>query len=81
VFLLHELHIMRWGASWPIFLIVAGVLLMVRHSLGGTFRPMPPHPPQAPPASPPVTPVSSTGIVPSPGTVRDGSDTSNQGGR
>lgn len=63
IFLLHELHIMAWGSSWPLFLICAGVLLMLRHSLTGTYPPMPPYPPQAPPPGPPVPPVTSTEIV------------------
>lgn len=76
VFLLHELHIMRWGSSWPLFLICAGVLLMVRHSMTGSYPPMPPYPPQPPPSGPPANPVTSTEIVPSP---RSGIENSNGG--
>jgi hypothetical protein len=63
IMLLHELHIMRWGSSWPLFLICAGVLLMVRHSLAGSYRPMPPYPPHTPPPAPPAAPVMSTDMV------------------
>jgi hypothetical protein len=80
VMLLHELGIMRWGSSWPIFLIAAGVLLMLRHSLmSSNYPPVPPYPPypQTPPA-PPVTPATSTEIVPSP---RNNNDSGTQEGR
>jgi hypothetical protein len=67
VMLLHELGIMRWGASWPIFLIAAGILLMLRHSLMSNYPPVPPYPPYPPtPPTPPATPPASTEIVPSP---------------
>ena len=67
VLLLQELGIMRWSSSWPLFLIFAGVILMVRHSLMNGYPPppaYPPYPPQ-PPATPPASPVRSTEIVPS----------------
>ena len=84
VFLLHELHIMRWGSSWPLFLICAGVLLMIRHSLAGSYPPMPPYPPYPPyppqsPVTPPVAPVTSTDIVPS--SRLDGDSNGSQEGR
>jgi len=77
ILLLHELRILRWGSSWPLFLICAGVLLMVRHSLTSSYPPMPPYPPQSPPAPPPSA-VTSTEIVPS---TRTESDSSTQEGR
>jgi hypothetical protein len=78
VMLLHELHILPWGSSWPIFLIAAGILLMLRHSLMSNYPQIPPYPPQGPqtPPAPPVTPAASTEIVPKP---RTGAD--NQEGR
>lgn len=60
VWLLQELHILRWGSSWPIILIGMGVLLMVQHWFGGFSRPMPPYPPQTPPAPAAIVPAPPT---------------------
>jgi len=76
IFLLEALHIMRWGSSWPLFLILAGVLMVVRHSLTSGYPPAPPYPPQYPPQAPPAPPVTSTEIVPS-----NHTDSTNQEGR
>lgn len=65
IFLLEALHIMRWGSSWPLFLILAGVLMVVRHTLTSGYPPNPPYPPQYPPQTPPAPPATSTEIVPS----------------
>jgi len=76
IFLLEALHIMRWGSSWPLFRILAGVLMVVRHSLTSGYPPAPPYPPQYPTQSPPAPPVASTEIVPS-----NHTDSTNQEGR
>jgi hypothetical protein len=73
VMLLDSLHILRWGSSWPIFLIGAGILLMLRHSLmTGYVPPVPPYPPHAAPPAPATPATTSTDIVP---TTPTGSDT------
>jgi len=68
--------------EWSI--ICAGVLLMIRHSLAGSYPPMPPYPPYPPyppqsPVTPPVAPVTSTEIVPS--SRLDGDNNGSQEGR
>ena len=78
LFLLSSFHILSWGRSWPLFIIVAGVMTFLQRS---TYRPAGPYPeysyggtPGTPPSQdggpvPPVTPStppeSSTSIVPS----------------
>ena len=81
IFLLEALHIMHWGSSWPLFLILAGVLLIVRHSLTSGYPPMPPYPPQQPSAPPSAPPATSTEIVPSTPDVRSTDIDHNQEGR
>ena len=63
IWLLDELHILRWHSSWPLFMICAGVLLILKRSMYSSFEP--PYPPQPPAGSPPAPAVSSTAIVPS----------------
>jgi hypothetical protein len=68
IWLLDALDVLRWGQSWPLFLIVAGVLLFVRRSvLGGPMPPMPGYgyPPYPGTPQPPPSPASTTtAIVP-----------------
>lgn len=73
VWLLDVFGILYWHQSWPIFLIVGGLLLFMRHSIGPVGPPAgygyPPYSPYGPaPVAPvpPQTPVesSSTAIVP-----------------
>jgi hypothetical protein len=65
VWLLNSLHILSWSRSWPIYMIAAGVLGLLRHSLNGGYGAYsaPAAQPYATPAAPPVT---TTEIVPSP---------------
>jgi hypothetical protein len=63
IWLLDELRILRWHSSWPLFMICAGVLLILKRSMYSAYEP--PYPPQPPVGNPPVATVSSTAIVPS----------------
>jgi hypothetical protein len=70
--LLHEWHILSFGQSWPLYLVLAGVLALAERAAFTQPDPMPPqypgaYPPQPPPsgwpsAAAPQTP--GTGIVP-----------------
>jgi hypothetical protein len=43
--LLSEMHILSWGRSWPLYLILGGVLLLAeRAALAGQDYPPPPYP-------------------------------------
>jgi hypothetical protein len=73
--LLHEWHILSFGQSWPLYLVLAGVLALAERAAFEVPDPsqMPPqYPPYAgyPPQPPPsgwATPSSpGTGIVPAP---------------
>jgi hypothetical protein len=75
--LLHEWHILSFGQSWPLYLVLAGVLALAERAAFETPDPsqMPPqyppyaggYPPQQPPPSGWTTPSSpGTGIVPAP---------------
>jgi Domain of unknown function (DUF5668) len=69
--LLAQAHILSWERSWPLYLILAGVLLLAeRAALAAEDYPPPPYPAAPypntnpnPPAGGPAEPVSS--IVPS----------------
>jgi len=63
VWLLHVLGIIPWSRSWPIYLIAAGVMLLVNRSFY-SYSGYNPYP-GAPAAQPPVPPVASTEIAPS----------------
>jgi hypothetical protein len=76
--LLHEWHILSFGQSWPLYLVLAGVLALAERAAFQAPDPsqMPPqqyppysgYPPQPTPTgwqTPPAAP--GTGIVPSPG--------------
>src|SRR5882757_792895 len=75
--LLHEWHILSFGQSWPLYLVLAGVLALAERAAFEAPDPSqaaqyPPYaggyPPQQPPPSGWQTPPSSpgTGIVPVP---------------
>jgi hypothetical protein len=78
--LLHEWHILSFGQSWPLYLVLAGVLALAERAAFEVPDPsqMPPqyppyaggYPQQQPPPSGWTTPSSSsspgTGIVPAP---------------
>jgi hypothetical protein len=64
LWLLADLHILSWAHSWPIYVIAAGVIMLLRRTLesGGYGYVPPPAAPMTP--TPPVAPVTSTEIVP-----------------
>jgi hypothetical protein len=61
IWLLHVLGVIPWSRSWPIYLIAAGVLLLINRSFDSGYAQYPAAA-AAPPAAPPVT---STEIAPS----------------
>jgi TM2 domain-containing membrane protein YozV len=77
MFLLSNFHILSWGRSWPLFIILAGLMTFFErtafHSTAQPAYPVPPYTP-APPAS------SSTSIVPS-STLEETPNEHNQEGR
>lgn len=75
--LLHEWHILSFGQSWPLYLVLAGVLALAERAAfeGSDPSQMPPqyppyagsYPPQPPPSGWQAAPSSpGTGIVPAP---------------
>jgi TM2 domain-containing membrane protein YozV len=60
IWLLDVLGILPWSRSWPIYLIAAGVMLLVNRSFYSGYTPSP----GATAAQPPVPPVASTEIAP-----------------
>jgi len=70
LFLLDSFDILSWSHSWPLFIIVAGLMTIFRrvsYPIGAYPYPNPyPNPYNAPPAAqPPSSPGSSVSIVPS----------------
>ncbi len=71
--LLGQANILTWGESWPLFLILAGVLLLAeRAALAGAGYPPPPGTPwpgntpgTVPASNPGAQPTTGTGNVPS----------------
>jgi hypothetical protein len=70
LWLLDVVNVLPWSRSWPLLLIIGGIMLFLRRSIvpppysapypGSGYPPYPPYPPPAPP--PP--PAGSTAIVP-----------------
>jgi hypothetical protein len=66
IWLLDVVHILSWAHSWPLYLIAAGVLVLLKRSAYGAFEPVPVYPPTPGAPHPPTAPpVASTAIVPS----------------
>lgn len=69
LFLLDSSHILSWGRSWPLFIIVAGVMAVLQRAVFSAAAASVAYPssyPPPPPAGPaPTTTSSSTSIVPS----------------
>jgi hypothetical protein len=66
LFLLDSAHILSWGRSWPLFIIVAGVMAFLQRAVFSAAAAAPPYPypyPAAPPPGP--APVTTTSVVPS----------------
>lgn len=59
IWLLDEVGILSWSRSWPIYLIVAGVVMFFKQA---TYSGYPPYPPPAAPI-PPVAPVATTEMI------------------
>jgi hypothetical protein len=76
--LLNQMDILSWGHAWPLFLILAGVLLLAeRAALAGEGYPTTPYgTPGVPPAQPGPPPAPGTSIVPA-----DADDYINRGGQ
>jgi len=67
LFLLDSFDILSWGHSWPVIIIVAGLMLVFqRISYGSAMATPYPYPYPPPPAPPPPPPDPGTSIVPSP---------------
>jgi TM2 domain-containing membrane protein YozV len=65
LFLLDSSHILRWSRSWPLFIIVAGVMAVLQRAVfsSAAAEPYPyPYPAPPPPAGP--APTASTSVVP-----------------
>lgn len=76
--LLAQAHILSWGRSWPLYLILAGVLLLAeRAALAAEGYPPPPYP--GTPYSG-VNPNAPAGVPPQPGNAIVPSQTNDLGG-
>jgi hypothetical protein len=64
LFLLDSSHILPWSRSWPLFIIVAGVLAVLQRAVFSAAAAAPyPYTPPSPPSGP--APTATTSIVPS----------------
>jgi hypothetical protein len=67
LFLLDSFGILSWGRSWPVIIIVAGLMaIFQRTSYSAAMAAPYPYPYPTPPAAPPPPPDPGTSIVPSP---------------
>ena len=65
IFLLASLNILSWGKSWPLYIIVAGVIAILRRSAYSAAADSgDPYPPPSPTPDPTTPPATSTAIVP-----------------
>ncbi|MEO6983105.1 MAG: B-box zinc finger protein [Edaphobacter sp.] len=64
LFLLDSFHILSWGRSWPLFIIVAGLMAIFHRATVSSISSTP-YPPYPPPPAAPAAPTVSTAIVPS----------------
>jgi len=73
MFLLSSFGILSWGRSWPLFIIVAGLMTFFERTAYRSAGPGGPwYPPQQPPPAPPAAAsTTSTSIVPSSTTPQD----------
>jgi TM2 domain-containing membrane protein YozV len=63
LFLLADLHILSWGHSWPLFIIVAGLMTVFQRAVySNAYAGYPYQPPVPPAPNPPAA--TSTSIVP-----------------
>jgi hypothetical protein len=68
--LLHEWHILSFGQSWPLYLVLAGVLTLAERAAFTVPDPsqVPQYPPYAGAGYPPPTPTGWQTTPPAPGT-------------
>jgi TM2 domain-containing membrane protein YozV len=67
LFLLDSFGILSWGHSWPVIIIVAGLMAIFQRTSYSSAMATPyPYPYPAPPPAPPPPPDPGTAIVPSP---------------
>jgi hypothetical protein len=69
--LLHEWHILSFGQSWPLYLVLAGVLALAERAaftVPDASQMPPPYPPYAGAGYPPPAPTGWQTTPPSPGT-------------
>jgi hypothetical protein len=66
LFLLDTSHILRWSHSWPLFIIVAGVMAVLQRAVFNAAAAEPYAYPYAAPPPPPTgpAPTASTSVVP-----------------
>ena len=62
IWLLHALHILSWGRSWPIYIIAAGIMMFFKRTMSPSYGYDYPPPVTTPP---PAAAVTTTEIVPS----------------
>ena len=78
MFFLSNFHILSWGNSWPLFIIVAGLMILAEKTMYNPAT-MPPPGYPVPPAAPNVAPASTSVVPPSTGDASPNSP--NQEGR
>lgn len=65
--LLDQWHVLGFGRSWPLYLIVLGVLKLAQRAALANAEPPaypPPYPPPAPPVAPPPPGPTTVNVVP-----------------
>jgi len=78
IFFLADFNILSWGRSWPLFLILAGVMAFLERALYAGVRPNPPsYPGYGYPPAPPAAAAPATELV----TTTPESNTNSQEGR
>ncbi len=65
LFLLDSFNILSWGHSWPVFIIVAGLMAIFQRTSYSSAMATPYPYPAPPPTSPPPPQDTGTSIVPS----------------
>lgn len=78
MFFLAEFHILSFGRSWPLFIIVAGLLVLAEKTLYSSVPAAPVYPPVSPYQAPPAA--STTSVVP-PATTEETQNQNDQEGR
>jgi TM2 domain-containing membrane protein YozV len=73
LFLLDSSHILPWSRSWPLFIIVAGVMAVLQRAVFTAAAAAPYAYPYTPPVPPPAgpAPTAGTSVVPPPSNMHD----------